>query len=750
MTWFGGRPVLVRARTSRGRVDLLLPLQAGVTEATTRHGVELRARVRSPGGRLAVDVEVRNAGLRPVRVESVSPLIATSVLGHGVVAGAARAYRQGWQSWSPALSLSLRQYDVASGPPVEAPAESARPLRRTGELRSDEVTVLTDASGRSLLVGFETAHRFVTQVRIDRARAALEAVCWTDGIPIDPGETLQSERLVVDERDGALEQLERYALGTARAMRARAPGRAVTEWRSYYWRSVPTGWCSWYYYFTNVTEADVLANLAALQRLRDVLPVECVQIDDGYQSEIGDWLRVNEKFPHGMAWLAREIYHAGFRPGIWLAPFLLGERSQTYREHPDWVIRDGVGDPVVAMRNWGQRTFGLDGSRADTVAWVRDLFREVAEGWGYDYVKVDFLYAAALNGVRSEPRVPRVEAYRRLLGAVREGVGPRRFVLGCGALMGASVGLVDGMRIGPDVAPWWRYQTREEREGRARPRRNPARPQANGEPATEAAVRNTMTRAWMHGRLWVNDPDCLLVRDERTKLTLDEVRTLATVVALSGGMTLSSDDLTGLPPERLALLSMALPPLPRGASARDLMERSLPRIFEWRGRKPGEPAWLIAVVNWEHRARALSVDLPDGEWTAFELWTQRLFPGVRGVLRLGRVPAHGCRLVALRPQASHARFVGSTLHFGQGALELRDETWSGATLWLHLRPVARTEGEVFIAAPPGLRVKAAYASRRRVRCWQKGDLVRVPVTLERPMTLRVWFDRGQRSSKSRP
>ncbi|HXF50864.1 MAG TPA: glycoside hydrolase family 36 protein [Dehalococcoidia bacterium] len=737
MTWFGGRPVLMQARTSRGRVDLLLPLEAGAQEATARSGIELRARVRDAAGRLAVEVDVTNTGARPVRVESVSPLIAWSTFGHGIVARAERAYRQGWQSWSPALSLSLRQYDVASRPPVEAPAESARALRRTGELRSDEVTVLTDVSGDSLLVGFETARRFVTQVRVDRARGLLEAVCWTDGVPLDPSETLRSERLVVDEAGGGLEQLERYADGVARAMGARTPGHA------------PTGWCSWYYYFTNVTEADVLANLAALQRLRRVLPLEWVQIDDGYQAEIGDWLRTNEKFPHGMAWLAREIREAGFRPGIWLAPFLLGERSQTYRERPDWVVRDVDGEPVLAMRNWGQRTFGLDGSRDDAVAWVRELFREVAEGWGYDYVKVDFLYGAALAGVRADPRVPRVEAYRRLLQAVREGVGRSRFVLGCGALMGASAGIVDGMRIGPDVAPWWRFQTKEEREGKARPRRNPARAPAGGEPATEAAVRNTMTRAWMHGRLWVNDPDCLLVRDDRTKLTLDEVRTLATVIALSGGMTLSSDDLTRLPPERLALLSMALPPLPRGASARDLMERSLPQIFEWRGRTPVEPAWLIAAVNWDDRARDLRVVLPEGEWTAFELWTQRLFPAVRGAVRLARVPAHGCRLLALRPQMSRPGFVGSTLHFGQGAVELAEETWEGETLRLRLRPTPQRQGEVFVAAA-GLRARSAWAGRRRVAFRQRGDLVRVPVDLDGTRTLRIRFERRQSSSRSRP
>ena len=51
----------------------------------------------------------------------------------------------------------------------------------------------------------------------------------------------------------------------------------------------------------------------------------------------------------------------------------------------------------------------------------------------------------------------------------------------------------------------------------------------------------------MHGRLWANDPDCLLVRTDRTKLTLDETRTLASAIGLSGGMMLSSDDLDKVP-----------------------------------------------------------------------------------------------------------------------------------------------------------------------------------------------------------
>ena len=51
-------------------------------------------------------------------------------------------------------------------------------------------------------------------------------------------------------------------------------------------RAAPTIWCSWYHYFTKVTEQDMLENLDAIEDLQ--LPVDVVQLDDGYQAEIGD------------------------------------------------------------------------------------------------------------------------------------------------------------------------------------------------------------------------------------------------------------------------------------------------------------------------------------------------------------------------------------------------------------------------------------------------------------------------------
>src|SRR5262249_23639933 len=101
-----------------------------------------------------------------------------------------------------------------------------------------------------------------------------------------------------------------------------------------------TGWCSWYYYFTEVTQSDVVGNLTPLQRGRDALPLDVVQIDDGYQSAVGDWTDINDRFPEGMAWLAERIRAANFRPGIWLAPFTVASNSALARKHPEWLIQD--------------------------------------------------------------------------------------------------------------------------------------------------------------------------------------------------------------------------------------------------------------------------------------------------------------------------------------------------------------------------------------------------------------------------
>jgi alpha-galactosidase len=284
-------------------------------------------------------------------------------------------------------------------------------------------------------------------------------------------------------------------------------------------RPAPTVWCSWYHYFTGVTEADVDENLAALGKYD--LPVDVVQVDDGWQSEIGDWLTLSGRFV-SMSDLVRRVYDAGRRTGIWVAPFLVSQRSATAREHPDWLIHDGGGNPVDAGFNWDAPLFALDPTHPGVRGYLTEVFSRL-RSYGIDYFKIDFSYAGALAGARHDGSRP-LEAYRSGVALIREVIGDASYLLGCGAPILPTVGLVDAMRVSADVAP-----TYDPWDGDA------------SQPSQFGATISTVARAWQHGRFWVNDPDCIVARPE-----IERRAEWAAVVDRYGGLRASSDRIAAL------------------------------------------------------------------------------------------------------------------------------------------------------------------------------------------------------------
>jgi alpha-galactosidase len=290
-------------------------------------------------------------------------------------------------------------------------------------------------------------------------------------------------------------------------------------------RTAPRVWCTWYRYFLDVTPADIEENLEAIRR-RD-LPVDVIQIDDGWEAGIGDW-EPGTRFrtlPH----LIGRIRDEGFRAGLWLAPLTVGSRSRLAREHPDWLVGDGG-------RNWGQSLHGLDVTHPEAGGHLTQSLRHIRD-LGIDYVKLDFLYTGALPGRRHDDVSP-LAAYRRGLQLVREALGERTYVLGCGAPILPSVGLVDAMRVSADV-----YNPDDDQPGTQ----------------TLRGVQAITERAWQHGRLWVNDPDCLIARP-----AFPLRQEWARVIDRFGGLRSASDRIAELDEWGLAttrrLLSTAPPP----------------------------------------------------------------------------------------------------------------------------------------------------------------------------------------------
>ncbi len=97
-------------------------------------------------------------------------------------------------------------------------------------------------------------------------------------------------------------------------------------------------------------------------------------------------------------------------------------------------------------------------------------------------------------------------------------------------------------------------------------------------PSARTMIRNTVNRLFMHNKWWINDPDCLLLRDE-LPFNEDEIIGITTVKALSGGSILISDDLAKISSKRFRLMQQLLPPTNTAATAVDLMDKETPELF---------------------------------------------------------------------------------------------------------------------------------------------------------------------------
>jgi hypothetical protein len=298
----------------------------------------------------------------------------------------------------------------------------------------------------------------------------------------------------------------------------------------------PSGWCSWYYYYQEVSEKVIEKNAAWLAaNLKDYGAVYC-QIDDGWQgrghgsNDNRDWTTIDKRFPMGMAALAQTIRNLGLKPGIWLAPHGQSNADVVKRWNAFLLGRDGRS----ASSTW-EGDYLLDPSRPEALAYLRDLFKTLAESWGYDYFKIDGQpivveeYKAKLALMKNPARDPEA-LYRRTLETIREAIGPGRYLLGCWGVPLEGVGLFNGSRTGGDVVLGW--------------------------DGFWVALDATMNYYFLHNIAWYSDPDTMLLR---YPLTLDQARVWATLQGLTGQALFSSDALPDLPDERVELLRRVFP-----------------------------------------------------------------------------------------------------------------------------------------------------------------------------------------------
>ncbi|MEA4823510.1 MAG: alpha-galactosidase [Clostridiaceae bacterium] len=487
-----------------------------------------------------------------------------------------------------------------------SPARTVRMLPMTSA-KSCDLLPFSDEDGVSGVLGFATNVCYFSDLGIDADGAFCAAQNVEDRV-LQPGETIQSDWFYVGDGKTPDEALGAYMDTLAEYQQL----PSLPE-------KVPTGWCTWYYYLNHISEATIRENMDCLAREHNGLPVKVVQIDEGWADKYGDW-EANGRFPNGMKVMADEIRAKSFIPGIWLCPFSAQPDSNFAQAHPEAMIQKPDGSGPVRVGN-----YAIDPTHPEGERHLRELFHKLSYEWGYRYIKLDYMIAGGLPGKRYNPKISTLESMRLGLKFMRESVTEDTFLLACTAQIAAPMGLCQGMRVSNDIFHDW--------------------------DSLKEVFMRVFKRYFYHHKVYLNDPDCVMVRgageedDEcmrRCVRTPQEIEVFITAVAASGGILMLSDKMTLLTRERIGWLEKLFPNNTRAAVPLDLFDAEVPGILDF-----GDfgDTHVVALINWSDFTREMTVPASciAGKRYAFEFWEQENYGRVRGAISIA-VPAHAARV----------------------------------------------------------------------------------------------------------
>lgn len=438
----------------------------------------------------------------------------------------------------------------------------------------------------------------------------------------------------------------------------------------------PCGWCSWYYYYQQITPEEVKLNAEWMGRHLREYGARVCQLDDGWQGagrgmgDNRDWTTLDKRFAAGLDDLTRYIRAQGLTPGIWLAPH--------GQSNPDVVMRSGaflLDEQGATISDTWEGKFLVDPTRPRSHRYLHDLFRGLCEA-GFDYFKIDGQpivvdeyrkHAARMEAPPSDP----VAAYRGTLETIRSAIGPDRFLLGCWGTPTQGVGYFNGCRIGGDIV--------------------------QGLEGLKVGVEAILRFNYLHNVVWYADPDVLSVR---TPVSADTARAWATALGLTGQALLTSDRLPDLPDSRVEILRRVCPPT--DIRPLDLFEtRTFKTIWDLKVAHLGRQYDVVGCFNFD-RARAQSVHVrwadlglkPDASYHVYDFW-ERAYLGCWEAGYFAWAPPAGCVVLTLVEAAPDGAgqadgpppivLLSTDRHITQGWIDLLELRYDAASLSYHGR-----------------------------------------------------------------
>ena len=473
---------------------------------------------------------------------------------------------------------------------------------------------------------------------------------------LQPGKTISSDRFMINIAREPYSALENYARTAGTLQHARTD-------------SIINGWCSWFYTLSQVSEDEVMLNTKFASEHLKQFGLEYIQVDEGYQRWHGDW-EGNQRFPHGMKWLADKIKSYGFKAGLWISPYVISEPTEVFQKHPEWLLKKADGS-LKRVGNWEEppadenpKRYCLDITHPEAAKWLHDLIDTIVNTWGYEMIKIDFVAWSILAADHYYDRTATsAEVYRKGMEIMRNAAGEKCHILDCGPAA-TTVGLIDSMRIEADVnygfskTAWETYFLH---------------------PACSAAA--MARRYYFHKRTRINDADHICL----DLLTNKQSEAAATLIALSGGNMISGDRLTQLDAYKLEILKKITPSFGEAAIPVDLFDTEIPSVFTLKIKRQFAEWTVVGFFN-SNLTQAIERKLPiqrlwldaDKIYVAFDFWKQKFIGEISGEIKVTLEPG-SVSLLTLHEKSGKPQFISTDRHVSQGAIEVGNTNWNENT-----------------------------------------------------------------------
>lgn len=563
-------------------------------------------------------------------------------------------------------------------------------------------------------------------IRVEGTQMRLDIWCDMTGVLVESGETRPSDEVLVAIRPwgAAMQARSRWIADVAGVRNTKKP---------------VFGWCSWYRSKTDVTAEEVCSLADYVGKNRDRIPMEVVQIDEGWHRSRYDW-RENGKFSMGMDSIARCIRKAGMVPGVWLCPVnpevMPFEAGSPRRVFPaEWYINYGTGEPSMTR---------LDPTQPEARAHMRKVLQTLYDQ-GYRYFKLDFSYIP--NDSRSfyNPKVTRLQAQRALFRLYREAIGEESYLMACCYQQRTIVPYADANRIGTDCCA---------EEGFCRPLASDGLPGNLWSPYFP--ILSMASSCYENGILGNSDPDVTyLAYTHKTKPA--QLLTFHSFIGTLGGAVLTSD-LLYLPefdqPQNIRLFEILNPSArEKGVSFSggfDPYGREFGCVVE---RSYGNSVNLL-LWNPEHKQAAdltmthVPLEKIGKRFHVWSLWDEA-YLGIHGNdFHVPQVAPYEHKLLRLTALSEGPSLIGSNLYISMGATEVLSFERQQDKLQITLDPDAGARnGKLFIYSEEPLSQAVSTNSDVFV-CKQQGTDHVYVVTLtdrvrERPETVTLRIGAGE-------